>query len=200
MLFLPLEGQFLPTDTVVDVPEIINYMPTNSDITGIAALILFLAGGTCLFFLALSFGEKKQLINFVLSLAVGVAAYAVGEVTYSNTQYEKEKFERELAAYNKLVDQQWEENRANLISNIESIYDIDKVELSSQVMQFIGAKEGLIDGSEISIHPWDAGADVVVYQDGKAYEALLTQDPETYEPSLSVRANVHTDVDPIRKK
>ncbi|MBC9706395.1 MAG: hypothetical protein H9W81_15780 [Enterococcus sp.] len=74
-------------------------------------------------------------------------------------------------------------NKANLNANIEAVYDIEGIDLPNSIYT-----------SD------DSALDVTVYQDGLAYPAKLSQDPKTYEPTLSVVVSSDVEAKPIRKK
>jgi hypothetical protein len=59
------------------------------------------------------------------------------------------------------------ENKENLIQNVQMVYDVEVVELPTEPI------------------PFDLGVDATVSHEGKAYKVLLTQDKETFKPTLS---------------
>lgn len=75
-------------------------------------------------------------------------------------------------------------NRENIIRNVEAVYDIEGLELP---------RSNYITGKDYAI-------EVTVYQDGLAYPAKLSQNPKTYEPTLSVIVSPDVEAKPIRKK
>ena len=75
-----------------------------------------------------------------------------------------------------------EQSRDNFISNIESVYDAEVVKLDTSYISPANKVE------------------LIVSQDGVAYEVIATQDPDTYEPSLMVIASPTSDITEIRKK
>lgn len=75
------------------------------------------------------------------------------------------------------------ENRKNLVTNVESVYDIEGIDLPNRLWNH--------DGSALN---------VIVYQDGLAYSAKLFEDPKTFEPTLSVMVSPDAEAKPIRKK
>ena len=75
-----------------------------------------------------------------------------------------------------------EQSRDNFISNIESVYDAEVVKLDTSYISPANKVE------------------LIVSQDGVAYEVIATQDPDTYEPSLMVIASPTSEVTEIRKK
>ena len=75
-----------------------------------------------------------------------------------------------------------EQNRDNFITNVETVYDVEVQKLD---------ESDLTPTSKVEL---------IVSQDGVAYEVIGTQDPETYEPSLMVIASPTSEVTELRKK
>lgn len=69
------------------------------------------------------------------------------------------------------------ENKANLVSNIRTVYDLDEVILEKDTLSLIRDKNEAV---------------VEVRKDDLYGQAVLTQDPETYEPKLTPSASSET--------
>ena len=73
-------------------------------------------------------------------------------------------------------------NKQNLIENINQVYDIDSVELPKG--EIVSPRES---------------RDIIVMVDGFAYEAILTQNEDTYEPNLVLISSPNVELPDIRK-
>lgn len=205
MISVTFEQQFLPTDTLVEIPEVLDKHPSAGILIGVGMLVVIFG----LFVLLGCFSEtlrKSSLSKMLLaSWIAGVATVAAGVLMFvtTNNDYEskREAFSSEKEAYTQLAGAQAEKNRENLYANIESVYDIQKIEFEPDVLESITkAQEGNIGSETETRHPLESSVEAVVIQDGLAYEVLLSQNPDTYEPMLSIRTTSHSDAQPIRKK
>lgn len=195
MTIISLQQDFLPTDTVVTPPGILDHLPEMSDFTMLGAYILVAGLGT----FVVSFSGMFVDAPFVKSMIAGVLILGVGAVVFANgySSYEKESDEyyEVKQAYDKQVEEQFEKNSANIFANIEAVYDVEKIVIEPDVMESIAAGKESKDKL-----PSDSAVEALIFQDGKAYDALLSQDPDTYEPLLSVHTSTHSDAPVIRKK
>lgn len=195
MTLISLQRDFLPTDTVLAPPKILENLPELSDFAMVGAFILVAGFGILVVsFSAMFFDDPlvKTMVVGVLVLGVGAVVFGIG---YSSYEKERDEFYAAEQAYDKQVEEQFEKNSANIFANIEAVYDVEKIVIEPDVMESIAAGKE----SEDKL-PIDSAVEALIFQDGKAYDALLSQDPDTYEPLLSVRTSTHSDAPVIRKK
>lgn len=85
--------------------------------------------------------------------------------------------------YSAIKQEAREVAKENLIQNIHSVYDVELIkELDNR-----------------STSP-DNSPEILVIQDDVAYEVVLKQNPETYEPTLVMIASAGSDITELRKK
>lgn len=209
MISITFEQKFLPTDTVVEFGG--NY-PDHPQYLYFAGLCIVLIGllmaettGASLIYGERPKTDKEKAVRFFkwLGVAAGAITFCVGVVFWANhynDYHDKlDAYHAQEEAHEKLKDEQRAENMDNLLSNIETIYDIESIEIDPN---------GLWNIIRSDARRWEEqtkssrlpSVEAVVLQDGKAFDVLLSQDPDTYEPLLSVRTSVHSDAPVIRKK
>lgn len=103
-------------------------------------------------------------------LMVAVFAFTVATLMSAINHYDAQEEAREVA-------------KGNLITNIQTVYDVEVV-------------QGL---DNYNVSP-DSKPELSVIQDEVAYEVFLKQNPETYEPTLIMVASPDAEVRELRKK
>lgn len=218
MTLVSLQQDFLPTDTVVDIPKILNQAPELMEGSSGPFLIASLIGVFGLMLLMGCATGKSvnnpryqkifigMVVSGILALFLGIALFMNAQSDYQSqiddNRSKVDEFNDAEKAYFELVKDQRDKNRANLLSNIESVYDVERIEIDPDGLASLTSanSEGKIGDKVITRKPFDLSVEAVVFQDGKAYDVLLTQDPDTYEPLLSVRTSTYSDAPVIRKK
>lgn len=90
-------------------------------------------------------------------------------------------FNREFARF---VEEAETKDTSNFVSNIEHLYDVEVV---------------LPKVEDYSVSP-EEKASIIAVQDGIGYEALVAQNPDTYEPTLIMIASEASTITEFRKK
>lgn len=190
--------KFLPTDTVVDVPEILSSSleyPRASVIVGLFAVfaLLFMFGASQ----SLQKKVSRVWAGSVIAVMAVLAVVTLMIVPVQEYNADREQRDKEQRVYKQLVEEADTKNRDNLSANIMSVYDVDRVELKKPSR---GPEWDYITGTYMmdkTVMPSKTSSvNAVVFQDGRTYDVLVSQDPDTYEPLLSV-SPLDT---PIRKK
>lgn len=86
--------------------------------------------------------------------------------------------------YNESVKVATVKDASSFVSNIESAYDVEVV---------------LPDDEDYAVTP-EKKRSIIAVQDGVGYEALVSQDSDTYEPTLIMIATEASDITEFRKK
>lgn len=190
--------KFLPTDTVVDVPEILNSYPDYPTIS-------VLVGLGAAFTLAVLFCASQGVLNKVERIWVGlilgilavVAVVTLIFVPVHGYNADKELYDKMKQAHKQLVEYTNTENRDNLSANIMSVYDVDRVEVKNPSPQAEwNWNTGLYEMDKTVMPSKTSSVKAVIFKDGTTYDVVVSQNPDTYEPLLSV-GPLDT---PIRKK
>lgn len=207
---ISLQQDFLPTDTVVDIPAILQDYPDQSTLLnwigwGAIALALLCV---IIFYVEEADSEpsadggKKRRINLpYLFIALGYLSVIVGvtAIIYNtlHTKSEVREFYEVERSYNKQVEEQSAQNRENLFANIEAVYDIESIEITPDTVEMLTrADVGWVAGAGVLEPPRFDSVNAVVFQDGRTFNVSLKQNPDTYEPTLFVDSSDT----PIRKK
>ena len=163
---------FLPTDAVVnDAPLLLDYSLDQA--VGIAPIVI----GLIVFVFGLiglqdkSMRVGQAICSFIVGavLVVGGAGFVVTSIVHA-VNYEEAKLEMRKT------------NIDSLVSNLESVYDVEVVR----------------DNSLLNIST-TATPKIMVVQDETAYEALVRQDSDTYEPTLLMVASPDATIKEFRK-
>lgn len=157
MTYIPTQQEFLPTNLSIDYNSPL-VLPSLIFLFGMAALLVLM--------FCTKLGPKPQrllLVIFTASLSVSMVLAILAMVDLSAQ-------EEEVPVTNK----------ANLIKNIESVYDVEWVRVET-------------------VPPTAESLEVTLSQDDVVYSAIVFQDPETFEPSVTLITGVEKAKE-LRKK
>lgn len=173
MVSVMLEQQFLPTDTMVEFPAVLEQYPVMGNFSTIGGAFILLFGVILLLVCVFSWLNAGYLSKFnkVLSVVDAVALLAGVTMIVSGSLDYQEKldtYHKQAEVYEKLVDEQFEKNRENLVTNIESVYDIEKIEIDPYGVAGLTSAmaEGKIGDKVVTKRTIDSSMKAVISQDG----------------------------------
>lgn len=186
MLSIMLDREFLPTDVIVERPVGLDQVPTYSPLIGLGAVLAIVSVGIFAIMVhqwANYMMSSRQAGVWALSSVV-LLGVSLGIAFLSQHDFNSKEA---AESYAQSVTERAELNRKNLFANIELVYDVDKIDIAEESLDGLTRADG---GSEESRIKLDALTEVTIIKDGEAFKGVLSQDPETYEPSLVVEVSV----------
>ena len=171
MVLVSLQQDFLPTDTASSLS-----VSPEVSLTLVLGAVLMVIG--IVVFVSFSSFAVRRVRKDITLFFLGVLMACVGfGIAFSDVtgQVESEEAAIEDA---RVADVE------GFVSNIESVYDVQVV---------------LPEGVSQEVSP-DEPREVRVVQDGITYEAVVVQDPDSYEPSLDIVSSSDVEGEELRKR
>lgn len=173
MITIALKQDFLPTDIQIGDPPASFLNPLS---WGLEILLgaIFVVGLTAVLYYIFENHPKKLFRVGTRVLMVLVIVLAMGWVAACMVF---------MNNYSNTMQAAREETKENLVQNIHSVYDVE-----------------LIRGIDIFKTSPEHSPELLVIQDEVAYEVVLKQNPETFEPTLVLITSPDSQVTELRKK